>query len=75
MLQSALKQAADTAYKGVMRPVEGTILTVIREGSDEAVDAAEKSSDLRFLLERMLERSQQALERTPQLLPVPLAIR
>ena len=69
-MAKALKQAADTAYKGVMRPVEGTILTVIREGSDEAVDAAEKSSDLRFLLERMLERSQQALERTPQLLPV-----
>lgn len=66
----ALKEASDTAYKGVMRPVEGTILTVIREGSEEAGQAAEKSGDLRFLLERVLERCQQALERTPDLLPI-----
>lgn len=69
-MAAALKQAADTAYLGVMRPVEGTILTVIREGSEEAVDAAEKSGDLRFFLERVLERCQQALERTPEMLPV-----
>lgn len=66
----ALQEASDTAYKGVMRPVEGTILTVIREGSEEAVDAAGKSTDLRFLLERTIERCQQSLERTPDLLPV-----
>ena len=69
-LADALVEAADTAYKGVMRPVEGTILTVVREGSLEAQDAAAKSSDLRFVLERILERCQQALERTPELLPV-----
>lgn len=66
----ALKEASDTAYKGVMRPVEGTILTVIREGSEEAGQAVEKSGDLRFMLERVLERCQQALERTPNLLPI-----
>ncbi len=66
----ALKQASETAYHGVMRPVEGTILTVIREGSEEAMDAAEKSTDLRFFLERVLERCQQALARTPEMLPV-----
>jgi DAK2 domain fusion protein YloV len=66
----ALKQASETAYHGVMRPVEGTILTVIREGSEEAIDAADKSEDLRFFLERVLERCQQALERTPEMLPV-----
>jgi len=69
-LAQALQIASDTAYKGVMRPVEGTILTVIREGAAEAADAARKSDDLRFLLERVLERCQQALERTPDLLPV-----
>lgn len=69
-LAQAFQSAADTAYKGVMRPVEGTILTVIREGAAEAVDAARKSEDLRFLLERVLERCQQALERTPELLPI-----
>jgi DAK2 domain fusion protein YloV len=70
ILAQALQLASDTAYKGVMRPVEGTILTVIREGAAEAADAARKSDDLRFLLERVLERCQQALERTPELLPI-----
>lgn len=69
-LAQALQQASDTAYKGVMRPVEGTILTVIREGAAEAVESARKSSDLRFMLERVLERCQQALERTPEQLPI-----
>jgi len=69
-LARALKNAADTAYGGVMKPVEGTILTVIREGALEAADAAQKSSDLRFVLDRVLERCQQALERTPDQLPI-----
>ena len=69
-LAAAFQSAADTAYKGVMRPVEGTILTVIREGAAEAADAVRKSDDLRFMLERVLERCQQALERTPDLLPI-----
>lgn len=69
-LAQALQSAADTAYSGVMRPVEGTILTVIREGAQEATDAINKSLDLRFLLERVLERCKQALERTPDLLPI-----
>ncbi len=69
-LAAALKDAADTAYKGVMRPVEGTILTVIRAGANEAEDAVRKSSDLRFVLERVLERCEQTLERTPSMLPI-----
>jgi DAK2 domain fusion protein YloV len=69
-LSRAFQEASDTAYGGVMRPVEGTILTVIREGSEEAADAAGKSTDLRFLLERVLERCQQSLLRTPDLLPI-----
>jgi uncharacterized protein len=69
-LAVALKEAADTAYKGVMRPVEGTILTVMREGALEAQDAVTKSKDLRFLLERVVERCQQSLARTPDLLPI-----
>jgi DAK2 domain fusion protein YloV len=69
-LVKALRESSDTAYKGVMRPVEGTILTVIREGAEEAEDAIQKSEDLRFLLARVVERCQQALERTPDMLPV-----
>ncbi len=69
-LANALREASNTAYKGVMRPVEGTILTVIREAAEEAEDATIKSRDLRFLLARVVERCQQALERTPDMLPV-----
>lgn len=69
-LVDAFQEAAETAYGGVMRPVEGTILTVIREAAEEAADAAEKSKDLRFMMERVLERSHQALERTPEMLPI-----
>lgn len=69
-LANAFQAASDTAYGGVMTPVEGTILTVIREGASEAADAAKKSRDLRFLLERVLERCNQALERTPEQLAI-----
>lgn len=69
-IAAAFRTASETAYKGVMRPVEGTILTVVREASEEALEAAEKSRDLRFVLERVLERAEQSLERTPDLLPV-----
>ncbi len=69
-LGRAFQQASDTAYKGVMKPVEGTILTVIREGAEEAMDAAAKSDDLRFVLRRAITRCGQALERTPELLPI-----
>ncbi len=69
-LAEAFQVASDTAYGGVMKPVEGTILTIIREGASEAADAAKKSQDLRFLLERVLERCNQALERTPEQLAI-----
>ena len=69
-LALALQEASNTAYKGVMRPVEGTILTVIREGAEEAQDAVSKSTDLRFVLERVLERCEQVLAQTPEMLPV-----
>jgi hypothetical protein len=69
-LAEAFKLASDTAYNGVMRPVEGTILTVIREGAEEAAVAAKQSRDLRYLLERVLDRCHLALERTPDMLPV-----
>ncbi len=69
-LAEAFQEASNTAYNGVMKPVEGTILTVVREAAEEARDAARKSRDLRFVLDRILERANQALERTPTLLPI-----
>lgn len=66
----ALREGAATAYKGVMRPVEGTILTVVREASDAAVRAATESSDLVYVTERALRQAHSTLQRTPDLLPV-----
>ncbi|MEA3397839.1 MAG: DAK2 domain-containing protein [Chloroflexota bacterium] len=69
-LVDAMRQAAETAYKGVVKPVEGTVLTVIREVADETQEIAQETTDLRVLLERMLQRAKSAEERTPALLPV-----
>ncbi len=69
-LAAAMQEAADTAYKGVVKPVEGTILTVVREIADETRRAAEDSQDLRVVFERMLQRGKVAEARTPALLPV-----
>jgi DAK2 domain fusion protein YloV len=69
-LAEAFQLASDTAYNGVMRPVEGTILTVIREGAEEAALAAKQSRDLRNVLERVVARCNQTLQRTPEMLPI-----
>lgn len=66
----ALREGATTAYKGVLRPVEGTILTVVREAAEAATRAAAESNDISYVLERTVERAQDALARTPELLPV-----
>ena len=69
-LAAALEEGARTAYKGVIRPVEGTILTVIRETAEEAAHAAGDTEDLIVLLERMVHRARESVARTPHLLPV-----
>jgi len=67
---AALAQAATAAYDAVMRPVEGTILTVVREAAEAAVAEAEGGAGLVSVLEAARERAADALERTPDLLPV-----
>ncbi len=66
----ACASAVDLAYKAVVTPVEGTILTVARESMEAVINRAEHESDLRRLLEIMLESAQESLQRTPDLLPV-----
>ena len=67
----ALTQAAEAAYKAVMRPVEGTILTVVREAAEAAQAAADAgSTDLCKVMEAARDAAQKALDRTPELLPV-----
>ena len=67
---AALREAATTAYKGVIKPVEGTILTVARELAEASVTAAASSQDLRYVLEHVVHAAQESVARTPTLLPV-----
>lgn len=66
----ALDEAVATAYKAVMKPVEGTILTVLRGLRDGSAAAAAKGSDLSSILEAGLREAKAALEKTPEMLPV-----
>jgi DAK2 domain fusion protein YloV len=66
----ALRESAETAYRGAVRPVEGTILTVIKDCAAAAEDAAQRHHELRALLERVVHAAQLSLARTPDLLPV-----
>lgn len=66
----AMVEAARTAYKGVQKPVEGTILTVIREAADGAVRAASQSDDLKHVVGETYQAAHSATLRTPELLPV-----
>ncbi|MBK5223860.1 MAG: DAK2 domain-containing protein [Acidimicrobiia bacterium] len=66
----ALVAASTAAYSAVMRPVEGTILTVVREASEAAAAAAEAGGSLVGVLDAARTRGGEALERTPELLPV-----
>lgn len=69
-LATAMEQGAKTAYRGVIRPVEGTILTVAREMAEEAERAAAESNDLVTILERVVHHGRDTVARTPDLLPV-----
>ncbi|OCS87630.1 DAK2 domain-containing protein [Caryophanon tenue] len=66
----AFQAGVDTAYKAVMKPVEGTILTVAKDGAKAAVAAAEHSTDLIAITEALVQEAKASLDRTPDLLPV-----
>jgi DAK2 domain fusion protein YloV len=69
-LADALVAAAAAAYEAVMRPVEGTILTVVREASEAAKASAGDGGELVAVLEAALAQGEDALARTPEMLPV-----
>ncbi|MFC2007717.1 DAK2 domain-containing protein [Chloroflexota bacterium] len=70
-LANALLLAAETAYKGMSNPVEGTILTVIREAASAARQEAESGNgDLTSVLEATVNAAREAVANTPSLLPV-----
>jgi uncharacterized protein len=66
---AALQNAAQTAYRAVIKPVEGTILTVIRESAEAAKSAADHGSDLTALMQEVVNKARQTVARTPDLLP------
>ncbi|WP_068983187.1 MULTISPECIES: DAK2 domain-containing protein [Lysinibacillus] len=66
----AFQAGVDTAYKAVMKPVEGTILTVAREAAQKGVEVAETENDIITVMEAFTAEAQASLERTPELLPV-----
>ena len=71
-LANALVQGSRVAYKAVMRPVEGTILTVVREAADYTYAYATSTQDVTVtqVMEKMVQEAKESLERTPELLPV-----
>ncbi len=66
----AFSKAVETAYKAVMKPKEGTILTVAREAAEEAERAAKETDDFEEFGGRILDKAKEALDNTPNLLPV-----
>ncbi len=69
-LADALMAGAKIAYKSVMKPTEGTILTVIREAAAQANQVADETDDVVVLMQAVDEAAQAALDSTPELLPV-----
>ena len=67
---AAFEAGVKTAYKAVMKPVEGTILTVAKDSADRAGEAAGKESSIIAIMEAVIEEAEASLERTPDLLPV-----
>lgn len=69
-LAFAFKKASDVTYKAVMKPTEGTILTVGRELSDFAIKNAAKATDMGSFYESVIKAAEKSLDNTPNLLPV-----
>ncbi len=69
-LAHALSRGAKSAYGAVAKPVEGTILTVIRESAEAAVVAAERANDIETVLSTTVEAAEKSVARTPSLLAI-----
>ena len=69
-LSNAFQKGVEVAYKAVMKPVEGTILTVIRESSQVLKDQVKDSYSIEKCFEILIKEAHESLNRTPELLPV-----
>ena len=69
-LAKACERATATAYKAVMKPKEGTILTVAKGASQKAAELAETTEDLDTFISEVINYAQEVLEKTPEMIPV-----
>lgn len=70
IISTAFQKAVETAYKAVMKPKEGTILTVARGMADKILDLSTEIDDLEELFDKVIKYGDEVLEHTPDLLPV-----
>lgn len=70
VLAAAVSRAVDTAYKAVMKPKEGTILTVARGAAEKAMELSMETDDLEEIIRQTIEHAEYVLSQTPEMLPV-----
>ena len=70
VLAKAFQRATETAYKAVMKPKEGTILTVAKGMADKAAELCDSTEDMEIFLKEVIAYGDEVLEQTPEMLPV-----
>lgn len=70
VLSSAFSEARNTAYKGVVRPVEGTILTVVKDVAAASEQVIQNTNDMVAIFEHLVEAADASVKHTPELLPI-----
>lgn len=70
VLANAFERAVETAYKAVMKPKEGTILTVAKGVADKTIELAKKTDDLETIIRGAIEHGDYVLSQTPEMLPI-----
>ncbi len=70
IMANALQKATETAYRAVMKPKEGTILTVARGGAEKAAELVSETEDLVYFCKAVIDHMEEVLKSTPDMLPV-----
>ena len=70
VLTEAMQKAVETAYKAVMKPKEGTILTVAKGAANKALELCDDTDDVVFFVEEVIKEAEHVLSKTPDMLPV-----
>lgn len=70
ILTDAMQKAVETAYKAVMKPKEGTILTVAKGAANKALELCSETDDVLFFVDEIIKEADRVLSKTPDMLPV-----